>query len=470
MLTEEKLCISDIERVDRLSKGIDRLAKQNIDAILLDLGLPDSQGLNTFEKIHTVAQQIPILILTAFKDDALALEAVRRGAQDYLIKGKTDGALLIRAITYAIERKKLEDTVEKSALSLKVSEERYRKLFDSIDEGFCVIEMIFDKNYKPLDYRFLEVNSSFERQTGLHEAKGKIMRSLAPNHEAYWFEIYGKVALTNEPVRFTNEAKALNRYYDVFAFPVGKGKIKKVGILFNDISQRKSLEKKLQDQERLATIGATAGMVGHDIRNPLQAITSDIYLAKSDLALTPESEEKRNVLESLQEIEKNIEYINKIVSDLQDFAKPISPRIEETDLEQTIQSVLALIKVPQNVTTRLFIRKDFPKFRTDPAYIQRILINLANNAIQAMPKGGNLLITAATENGKVIITVEDDGEGIPENVRSKLFTPLVTTKSRGQGFGLSVVKRFTEGLGGTVTFESEVGKGTKFIIELPINN
>jgi PAS domain S-box-containing protein len=398
------------------------------------------------------------------------LEAVRRGAQDYLIKGKIDGALLIRGITYAIERKKLEDRVEKSALSLKVSEERYRKLFDSIDEGFCVIEMIFDKDHKPLDYRFSEVNASFERQTGLHEAKGKLMRSLAPNHEAHWFETYGKVALTNEPVRFTNEAKALNRYYDVFAFPVGKGKIKKVGILFNDISQRKSLEKKLQDQERLATIGATAGMVGHDIRNPLQAITSDIYLAKSDLALTPESEEKRNVLESLQEIEKNIEYINKIVSDLQDFAKPISPRIEETDLEQTIQSVLALIKVPQNVTTRLFIRKDFPKFRTDPAYVQRIMINLANNAIQAMPKGGNLLITAATENRKVIITVEDDGEGIPENVRSKLFTPLVTTKSRGQGFGLSVVKRFTEGLGGTVTFESEVGKGTKFIIELPINN
>ena len=87
-----------------------------------------------------------------------------------------------------------------------------------------------------------------------------------------------------------------------------------------------------------------------------------------------------------------------------------------------------------------------------------------------MPKGGNLFITAETKNRKAIITVEDNGEGIPENVRSKLFTPLVTTKSRGQGFGLSVVKRFTEGLDGTVTFESEVGKGTKFIIELPINN
>jgi DNA-binding NarL/FixJ family response regulator len=89
MLTEEKFSIGDIERVDRLSKGIDRLAKGNVDAVLLDLGLPDSQGLNTFEKIHAAAQKVPILILTAYKDDALALEAVRRGPKTTSAKGKS---------------------------------------------------------------------------------------------------------------------------------------------------------------------------------------------------------------------------------------------------------------------------------------------------------------------------------------------------------------------------------------------
>src|SRR5450759_386443 len=108
MLTEEKLA-SNIERVDRLSKGIERLSEGNIDAVLLDLGLPDSQGLGTFEKIHAAVQKVPIIILTAYKDDPLALEAVRRGAQDYLIKGKIDGSALVRALTYAIERKKLEE-------------------------------------------------------------------------------------------------------------------------------------------------------------------------------------------------------------------------------------------------------------------------------------------------------------------------------------------------------------------------
>jgi signal transduction histidine kinase len=470
MLTEEKLDISDIERVDKLSKGIARLYQGNIDAVLLDLGLPDSQGLPTFEKIHGAAKKLPILILTAYKDDALALEAVRRGAQDYLIKGKIDGALLVRALTYAIERKKLEETVEKRTLSLKASEEKYRTLFDSIDEGFCIVEMIFDAEGKPADYRFLEINASFERQTGLHNAKGKLMRSLAPNHEAVWFETYGKVAVTGAAVRFMNEAKALNRYYDVFAFPVGEEKIRKVGIIFNDISQRRNLEKQLQDQERLAAIGATAGMVGHDIRNPLQAIISDVYLAKTDLSSMPDDEAKKNVQESLEEIEKNISYINKIVADLQDFARPLTPKIQEVDLEQTVHLVLANLSIPRNITVKHSVSRDFPKIKIDQSYIQRILTNLSSNAIQAMTKGGKLTINAANKSGKVIITVEDTGDGIPVEIRDRLFTPLVTTKSKGQGFGLAVVKRFTEALDGTVTFESEVGKGTRFTIEFPPKN
>jgi signal transduction histidine kinase len=85
-----------------------------------------------------------------------------------------------------------------------------------------------------------------------------------------------------------------------------------------------------------------------------------------------------------------------------------------------------------------------------------------------MPNGGKLIINAARKDQKLVISVEDNGEGIPENVRNRLFTPLVTTKSKGQGFGLAVVKRLAEGLGGTISFESEVGKGTKFLIELPV--
>jgi signal transduction histidine kinase len=95
------------------------------------------------------------------------------------------------------------------------------------------------------------------------------------------------------------------------------------------------------------------------------------------------------------------------------------------------------------------------------------MYNLVTNAVQAMPKGGKLIIRSHKEANDVIITVKDTGVGIPENVKSKLFTPMFTTKAKGQGFGLAVIKRMTESLGGTVTFESQEGKGTTFIIKIP---
>ncbi len=134
-------------------------------------------------------------------------------------------------------------------VSLRESEDRYRNLFNSLHEGFCIIEMIFDADGKPADYRFLKINPAFETQTGLHQAEGKLMRELAPDHEAHWFEMYGRIALTGEPAHFQNEAKALNRYYDVHAYRVGEPEKRQVAILFNDISDQKQAE-----EERETTI------------------------------------------------------------------------------------------------------------------------------------------------------------------------------------------------------------------------
>jgi PAS domain S-box-containing protein len=130
--------------------------------------------------------------------------------------------------------------------ALRESEVRYRSLFNTIDAGFCVIEMLFDGQGKPVDYRFLEVNAAFEKQTGLHDAQGRLMRELAPTHEAHWFELYGKIALTGEPLHSVNEARALNRWYDVYAYRVGAPESRQVAILFNDISEHKRAEDELR--------------------------------------------------------------------------------------------------------------------------------------------------------------------------------------------------------------------------------
>jgi len=126
--------------------------------------------------------------------------------------------------------------------ALRASEEKYRTLFESIDEGFCLIEVLFDDSSNPLDYRFLEVNRVFEKQTGIANAVGRRMRAIAPEHEEHWFRIYGRVALTGEPLRFENPAVALGRYYDVYAFRVGKPEERQVAILFHDITARKQME------------------------------------------------------------------------------------------------------------------------------------------------------------------------------------------------------------------------------------
>ena len=225
--------------------------------------------------------------------------------------------------------------------------------------------------------------------------------------------------------------------------------------------------KQLKDSERLAAIGATAGMVGHDIRNPLQAITSDVYLAKTELALTPETEEKKNAIESLTEIEKNIDYINKIVQDLQDYARPLQPIAKGTDLESLCREVFLKSNIPNNIKTSCKAEKEAKQVMADPDLLKRVISNLVLNAVQAMPKGGKLSLYAYRIEGGLVIEVQDTGEGIPDEAKPKLFTPMFTTKSKGQGFGLAVVKRVTESMGGTVTFESEKGKGTTFTVRLP---
>jgi PAS domain S-box-containing protein len=225
--------------------------------------------------------------------------------------------------------------------------------------------------------------------------------------------------------------------------------------------------KKLQDAERLAAIGATAGMVGHDIRNPLQAMISDVYLAKCELDTLPEGEEKQGISESLEGIRKNIEYVNKIVQDLQDFARPITPTAKEFDLKALCEEALMKSELPKKVKGSCEVDELARTMVGDPDLIRRVLTNLIINAGQAMPEGGILSIRAFKKGEDTLIEVQDTGLGIPDDIKPKLFMPLFTTKSKGQGFGLAVVKRVTESMNGTITFESKKGKGATFSVRLP---
>ena len=140
--------------------------------------------------------------------------------------------------------------------ALRTSEERYRTLFNSIDEGFCVIKMLFAEHGKPDDYRFLEMNPSFETQCGIHDALGTRVREINPEIEAYWLEAYGRVALTGKPVRFANEMRGLGRWFDVYAFRLGGPESRNVAVIFRDITAQKRAE---EVSGRLAAIVESSG-------------------------------------------------------------------------------------------------------------------------------------------------------------------------------------------------------------------
>ena len=156
--------------------------------------------------------------------------------------------------------------------ALARSEKHYRTLFDSIDQGLCTIEVLFDDNDRPNDYRFVETNAAFERHTGITNAVGKRIREFSPHHEAFWFERYGHVALTGEPARFEHAADELNRFYDVFAFRVSEPCERRVAILLNDITDRRRRERHLtflnevsRNLESLETIDDTMSALGAKI-------------------------------------------------------------------------------------------------------------------------------------------------------------------------------------------------------------
>ena len=230
----------------------------------------------------------------------------------------------------------------------------------------------------------------------------------------------------------------------------------------------KEAQENLLKTQRLAAIGEAAAMVGHDLRNPLQVITYALYLAEHKL----ESSYNGDIRKTCTIIKEQVQYMNKIVSDLQDYSRPLKTKLLETNIHELINETLSTLTIPENIKVSLVIDADlnFPKLRVDSLMIKRVFINLITNALQSMPNGGELTVTASQTEETALISFRDTGVGIAEEHKSKIFQPLFTTKAKGQGLGLAVCKRLIEANKGTILFESEVGEGTTFTVTLPLQH
>jgi PAS domain S-box-containing protein len=223
VLTEEALIPRAMEELDAVFRG--QTPWSDIGLILLTSNAARVQGavharLQHAEKRSIILIERPVRLPTLASTVASVLQSRKR--------------------QYEI-REYLEERARNEA--------RYRTLFTSIDQGFCVIDVLFDGNGVACDYRFIEVNPAFEKQTGLVGAIGKTVRELVPDHEPHWFEIYGRIALTGVSERFERGAQALGHFYEVFAFRIGAPEDRRLAVLFNDIGERKRAEFELRESE-----------------------------------------------------------------------------------------------------------------------------------------------------------------------------------------------------------------------------
>jgi PAS domain S-box-containing protein len=375
------------------------------------------------------------------------------------------------------QRKKLEEDIV-------YSEMKYRRVFETSQDGIIA---------RNLQGRMIDCNKAYAKMLGYSkkELRDHSYTQVLPQK---WHE-HREVVIKN--VLETGHSIIYEREYsrkDGSIFPASvrtwrltsdEGEVLGVWSTVRDISDQKGYQLKLEeyskqleqlveertcklkDAERLAAIGETAGMVGHDIRNPLQSIIADVFLSIQELEALPEGNAKTNLKESLDSIEKQAMYINKIVADLQDYTKLTKPQIEEIPIQQLIEEALSIIPIPENITIKTSIKPGLTKIKSDTNFLKRILTNLCLNAVQAMTYGGTLSIKVTLKKGQALISVQDTGAGIPEEITKNLFKPLFTTKPKGQGFGLAVAKKLTESLKGSITFETIKNVGTTFTITLP---
>jgi len=224
--------------------------------------------------------------------------------------------------------------------------------------------------------------------------------------------------------------------------------------------------KRLREAERLAAIGETATMVGHDLRNPLQSLVNTMYLMGDVVKSMGMSDERAFLERSLVRMKSNVDYMNKIVSDLQDLAHPLKLERANVGLRRLIDETVLSLSVPETVNIKGDIGEGVSVY-ADANMLKRALTNMLTNAIQALPNGGCINVIATQEGASVKLTIADNGVGIAEEHIPKLFNPLFTTKSNGTGLGLAIVKRIIDAHGGRVSVESRVGAGTAFVMDLP---
>jgi signal transduction histidine kinase/DNA-binding response OmpR family regulator len=512
----------DLVHVERLSQALERLRKEPCGVVLLDLSLPDGQGLDNLARVREATPSVPILVLTGLNDEDVAVQALRVGAQDYLVKGQASGSAVVRAIRYAIERKQVleenarlfqqtQDNVER----LRLLQEIEHAITSTLDLR-ALLNVLMEKIDLVLPFAATTVRL-FNEKSGflepiacrnLDEEEWKISqwkpgRGLAD----LAFETKAPVIISNtqaDPRVRTPEFFLKHGFVSYLGVPIIV-KDEVLGVLsFYTKEQREFIESEVEFLSMLAGQAAIAihnaqlyeqtrhqaieleksnkgkdeflSVMSHELRTPLNVINGYAEMVQRGMLGEINSEQKKALEKVITCAKDLLEMISRILQATSIDAEAVKVDRKEVVVGRLLDELKSAydVSVGKEITLQWDYPLGFLSIRTDREKLKHILQNLINNAVKFTGKG-RISVSARQVPGteSIEFRVVDSGIGIPEEMLPIIFEKFRQVDSSetrahgGVGLGLYIVKKFTEMLGGNVEVESEEGKGSTFKVTLP---
>jgi len=443
-LAVEYLSIADqgrieVEAVRTLHDATRWLSSNSCDVAIVDLNLPDSQGLATLVEVRRIKPWVPIIVLTGV-DEVINRGAGALSVDDVIAKDQLKTGLLMASVLRAVERSRAREQVQ-----------QLQKLFAASPDAIVVVDRAGRVKYVNAQaLAFFECSEREFAEDRLHfaarEGEAIELRVSRPSGERV-----GELRLVE---------------LDWAGAPGYVATIR-------DITQQRNLEMQLLMSDRLVTLGTLAAGVAHEVNNPLAALLTNVGLVEQRLrdSACPDLD----LLEPLRDIELAATRIRTIVRDLRVFSRTEEDTKTLVDVRRTLDGVARM--AAGEILHCAQLEKDYGEVacvEVNESRLSQVFLNLLVNAAQAIAPGNVAansirLTTRMGFDGRVVIDIRDTGPGMSEDTCRRLFTPFFTTKpvGSGTGLGLAICQRIVESLGGTIVVESELGKGTCFSVRLP---
>lgn len=477
MLREASETAVRLARADRLAAGVEHLARSSSDAVLLDLSLPDSQGLATFERLHAAAPDVPVVVLSGLSDETVAVQAVGAGAQDYLVKGHVDGVTLLRALRYAVERQRAE--LERRHLlarerAARAEAERLASeraaILGQIADGVLIADPEGRVTFaNPTAYQLFGYPAG-DPAAGLSWAlHDQDKLPLPPGEHPLACAALRGEAMTDGEWTIPRPGGATT-IVQGSAVPVLADDATRLGavLTLRDVTTQRDLER--QKEEFFAN-------ASHDLRTPLMAIKAAIGVVIANVPPATPAPLRR----MFTNIDGAADEMARMVEDLLELARlragralfsPLLRDLREV-AERAARTIEPLVaERGQHLTLDL---PDAPVWAlVDPPRLERVVQNLLGNAQKFGHNNGTIALSLRQEGGEAILAVADDGPGIAPDDLDRIFERYYRPADRdgrrspGSGLGLPIVKALVELHGGRVWVASAPERGATFSVALPV--